>query len=129
MAEEFDESETPSKAESVSNPVVLESPRSAVAVRPVPIVLLYDVLLLPFFAAASLELFVLFVLLPFSSAEYESDGIDTDGIVGEEISGIETEGILVCAVTDAAASAKIMHPAKVLWKLKVRKAFIDHFQS
>ncbi len=86
-AEAVDEpvSETPSSAESVSKPVVLVSPKSAVAVSPVPTVLL--------------EVFFSLFLLVASSVffEPESVGIETDGIAGDEISGIETEGILVCA--------------------------------
>ncbi len=86
-AEAVDEpvSETPSSAESVSKPVVLVSPKSAVAVSPVPTVLL--------------EVFFSLFLLVASSVffEPESVGIETGGIAGDEISGIETEGILVCA--------------------------------
>ena len=79
--------ETPSSAESVSKPVVFERPKSAVAVSPVPTVLL-DV----FF---SLFLPVVSSLFPVP----ESVGIETDGIAGEDISGIETECILFCAKT------------------------------
>jgi len=86
-AEAVDEpvSETPSNAESVSKPVVFVSPKSDVAVSPVPMVLL--------------EVFFSLFLLVASSLffEPESVGIETDGIDGDEISGIETEGILVCA--------------------------------
>ena len=79
--------ETPSSAESVSKPVVFERPKSAVAVSPVPTVLL-DV----FFS----------LFLPVVSSVFavpESVGMETDGIDGDDISGIETEGILVCAKT------------------------------
>ncbi len=75
----------PSSAESVSKPVVFESPKSAVAVSPVPVVEL----------EVSLSLFLVLDSLEFP--EPESEGIETDGIDGEEISGIEIEGILVCA--------------------------------
>ncbi len=77
--------ETPSNAESVSKPVVFVSPKSDVAVSPVPMVLL--------------EVFFSLFLLVVSSVffEPESVGIETEGIDGDEISGIETEGILVCA--------------------------------
>ena len=120
-------SETPSSAESVSKPVVFESPKSAVAVSPVPTVLL-DV----FFS----------LLLPVVSLVFavpESEGIETDGIEGEEISGIEIEGILVCAKTAPRRVLAInrrnthifggMRLRNFRMILQVRKTFIDHFQS
>ena len=128
-AEVVDEpvSETPSNAESVSKPVVLVSPKSDVAVSPVPTVLL-EVLLLLFWSL---------VLSAFS--EPESDGIETDGIAGDEISGIETEGILVCANNVPPPMLAInrrnthifgvMQMRKFRMILQIRKAFIYHLQT
>ena len=128
-AEVVDEpvSETPSNAESVSKPVVFVSPKSDVAVSPVPMVLL--------------EVFFSLFLLVASSVffEPESDGIETDGIAGDEISGIETEGILVCANNvpppmlainrekTHSLSAIVLRKLRMI--LQVRKTFINHFQS
>ena len=114
-------SETPSSAERVSKPVVLESPKSAVAVSPVPVVLLE----------------VLFsVLLRLDSLvfpEPESVGMETDGIAGDDISGIDTEGMLVCANNVLPPMlAKIsseMQSRKLRIILQVRKTLINHFQS
>ena len=102
-------SETPSRAESVSNPVVLESPKSAVAVSPVP----RDPLLL----------FVSVLLAEFVVSSEENVGIEIDGIEGVDISGMETDGMDICENTAVEKCRKITK------KLKVRKAFIHYFQT
>jgi hypothetical protein len=120
-------SDVPSSAERVSNPVVLASPKSAVAVSPVPTVLLDD-----FFS-----LFLLLASLVFP--EPESVGMETDGIDGDDISGIETEGMLVCANNvpppmfainrKNTPTFSVMQLRKLRMILQVRKAFIYHLQT
>jgi len=95
----------PSSAERVSSPVVFVSPRRAVAVSPVP--------------TEFLEVVVLSFALP---SPEENEGIETDGIDGDVISGMETDGILTCEKTAPAVKKSN------ITRLKVRKAFIHHFQ-